>query len=70
MQYSWLLFIFLISWQDQAIVGVIDKSSRGRMPFGFPTLRSPLHPIGQRGLAKVAQLCIFASISDVLHKEL
>ncbi|XP_072523800.1 protein PAT1 homolog 2 [Salminus brasiliensis] len=39
-------------YQDQAIVGVIDKSARGRMPFGSPTLRSPLHPVGQRMLPK------------------
>uniref|UniRef100_W5LM36 PAT1 homolog 2 n=1 Tax=Astyanax mexicanus TaxID=7994 RepID=W5LM36_ASTMX len=44
-------------WQDQAIVGVIDKSARGRMPYGSPVLRSPLHPVGHRGLPKVGLLC-------------
>ncbi|KAL6474923.1 hypothetical protein MHYP_G00159630 [Metynnis hypsauchen] len=39
--------------QDQAIVGVIDKSTRGRMPYGSPNLRSPLHPVDQRRLPRV-----------------
>ncbi|XP_036427674.1 protein PAT1 homolog 2 [Colossoma macropomum] len=43
--------------QDQAIVGVIDKSTRGRMPYGSPNLRSPLHPVGQRRLHKQVPLC-------------
>uniref|UniRef100_A0A3B1JZ01 PAT1 homolog 2 n=1 Tax=Astyanax mexicanus TaxID=7994 RepID=A0A3B1JZ01_ASTMX len=43
-------------YQDQAIVGVIDKSARGRMPYGSPVLRSPLHPVGHRGLPKQVPL--------------
>ncbi|KAL7857374.1 hypothetical protein SRHO_G00162730 [Serrasalmus rhombeus] len=39
--------------QDQAIVGVIDKSTRGRMQYGSPNLRSPLHPVDQRRLPRV-----------------
>ncbi|MCJ8750503.1 hypothetical protein PDJAM_G00269680, partial [Pangasius djambal] len=39
--------------QDKAIVRVIDRSSRGRMSFASPTLRSPL----QRALPQQAPVC-------------
>ncbi|KAL7870023.1 hypothetical protein AOLI_G00140110 [Acnodon oligacanthus] len=38
--------------QDHAIVGVIDKSTRSRLPYGSPNLRSPLHPLDQRRLPR------------------
>ncbi|KAI4889566.1 hypothetical protein NFI96_028065 [Prochilodus magdalenae] len=54
--------------QDQAILGVIDKSACGRLPFGSPTLRSPLHPIGQRRLPKQVPVCPVLS-SSPLHPQ-
>ncbi|XP_066521870.1 protein PAT1 homolog 2 isoform X2 [Hoplias malabaricus] len=47
--------------QDQAIVGVIDKTTRGRMPFASPVLRSPLHPISQRRLPKIPMCPVLSS---------